>query len=133
MNKIILDTNAYSSFLAGDKEVLDILAKSKITYMSIFVLGELYAGFKGGTKELRNSKMLADFLHKPTVATIDATQETSEIFGTIKNFLKKAGTPLPINDIWIASHAVETGAVIVTYDKHFKKIAGLRIWDSAEL
>ena len=129
MKKIILDTNAYSSFLTGDDKVLAALAQARITYMSIFVLGELYSGFKGGTQEQRNLKILTDFLHKQTVITIDATAETAEIFGTIKNSLKKAGKPLPINDVWIASHAIETGAVIVTYDNHFHQIAGLRIWD----
>lgn len=94
-----------------------------------FVLGELYAGFKGGMREQRNTKILSDFLNKPTVLTVDATPDTSEIFGTLKNSLKKAGTPLPINDVWIASHAIETGAIIITFDNHFQKIPGLRVWD----
>jgi len=41
----------------------------------------------------------------------------------------KSGKPLPINDVWIAAHALETGAVVVTYDAHFKSIPGLRLWE----
>ncbi len=55
-------------------------------------------------------------------------KETADIFGMLKSALKKAGTPIPINDIWIASHAFETGALLVTYDRHFDKIQGLRLW-----
>ncbi len=128
MNKILLDTNAYASYLAGDDEVLDALAQSEIVYFSVFVLGELYAGFKGGGRELENLKTLRLFLQKPSVRVLNASNETAEIFGKLKNDLKRAGTPLPINDVWIASHAMETGSVIVTYDGHFLKIPGIRIW-----
>lgn len=129
MRKIILDTNGYTSFLAGDEHVLAELAKADIVYMSIFVLGELNTGFEGGRNNKKNKKLLDKFLKKPTAKILDATFETSEVFGKVKNSLKQAGTPLPINDIWIASHALETGSVLVTYDNHFSKIPGLRIWD----
>jgi tRNA(fMet)-specific endonuclease VapC len=49
----------------------------------------------------------------------------------VKQNLKKAVTPLPINDVWIAAHALETGSTLVTYDNHFKKIAGIRRWHKA--
>ena len=42
--------------------------------------------------------------------------------------VSKAGTPIPINDVWIASHAMETGSVVITYDKHFNLVPGLRVW-----
>ena len=69
------------------------------------------------------------FLQKPTVCVLDVTSETAEVFGQLKNSLKRAGTPVPINDIWLASQAIETGSIIVTYDEHFKKVQGVRVWD----
>ena len=48
----------------------------------------------------------------------------------IKNTLKRIGKPLPVNDIWIGAHAVEMGSVLVTFDTHFTKIPGLRLWDN---
>jgi predicted nucleic acid-binding protein len=47
----------------------------------------------------------------------------------VKQGLKKGGMPLPINDVWIAAHTLETGSTLVTYDNHFKNVAGLRLWD----
>ena len=129
MKKVLLDTNAYVRFLGGDEKVLEALAAAEIVYLSIFVQGELFAGFQGGKKAVENKKILRDFLNKPTVRTLDATSETAEIFGLVKNTLKKAGTPLPVNDVWIAAHALETGSVVVTYDIHFTKVQGLRLWD----
>ena len=129
MKKIILDTNAYTRLLTGEEDVLDVIGTAETVYMSIFVLGELHAGFAGGTKERGNKDTLNRFLLKPSVKILNATSETAEVFGVLKQDLNKAGTPLPINDVWIAAHALETGSILITYDGHFKKIAGMRRWD----
>ncbi len=129
MRKILLDTNAYTGYLAGDTRILDLLGESEVVYMSVFVLGELEAGFRGGHKAARNRELLAAFLKKPGVRVLNATRETADIFGEVKHRLKKSGTPIPINDVWIASHAIETGSLLATRDSHFKKVAGLRLWD----
>jgi tRNA(fMet)-specific endonuclease VapC len=96
--------------------------------MSIFVLGELFAGFKGGSKEAPNLELLERFLRKPTVRVLNATAETTEVFGQLKAALKKAGPPLPINNVSIAANAVEIGATLVSFGRHFEKILGLKIW-----
>jgi tRNA(fMet)-specific endonuclease VapC len=129
MKKILLDTNAYSRYLKGDLDVLNILGSADIVYMSIFVLGELFTGFKGGEKEKDNINNLYSFLNKPAVNVLNGTIETSEIFGMIKHNLKIKGVPLPINDIWIAAHTLESGSVLITYDGHFKSIENIRLWD----
>lgn len=128
MKKVLLDTNAFSALFKGDNSVFDVIVESERVFVSIFVLGELFTGFKGGKKEKENRKILNDFLSKSSVRLIDATRETAEIFSEIKNKLRLTGTPVPINDIWIAAHVIETGSVLITFDKHFIKIAGLRIW-----
>ena len=129
MKKILLDTNAYAAFFSGDAAVLDALAGAEIVYASVIVLGELYAGFKGGSREVENKKQLEIFLNKATVHVLDVTAESAALFGEVKNKLKRAGTPLPINDIWIAAHCLETGSRLLTYDEHFLKISGLQVWD----
>ena len=128
MKKILLDTNCYTAYLAGDERVLSALAEAELVYMSIFVLGELFAGFRGGSKMQQNRDYLKRFLAKSTVIILEATMETAEIFGDLKDKLKKSGTPLPINDVWIAAQALETGCVLITYDAHFQHIVGLRRW-----
>lgn len=130
MKKILLDTNAYSAYLSGDQKIFLALAQADSVLISVIVLGELFAGFRGGSQFTKNNEILQKFLAKPTVEISPVSEETSEIFGEIKNVLRKNGTPLPINDIWISSQAVETGSVIVTFDDHFKKVPGLRLWDS---
>lgn len=129
MTKVLIDTNAYVRFLAGDAKVLDSLAAAETVYMSVFVLGELEAGFRAGAKSPENRRILDRFLGKPSVAALDASRETAEIFGMVKDSLRKSGQPIPTNDVWIAAHAIETGSVLVTYDAHFRAVPGLRLWD----
>ncbi len=128
MKRLLIDTNAYSHLLAGNKIVLEAISNAEMVYMSVFVIAELYYGFRGGSKEIQNREILNKFLEKPTVQLLNSTLETAEYFSMIKNDLKLSGTPIPIQDIWIASHAMEIGSTLITFDKHFEYIKGLRIW-----
>ena len=129
MKSILLDTSAYSALLAGDSQVFDVVTGAQIVYLSVFVLGELHAGFRGGRKERDNRERLAAFMDKPTVKILLGTPDTAEIFGKIKDRLRKAGTPIPINDVWIAAHAIQSGTQVITFDEHFKKVSGLWLWE----
>ncbi len=98
-------------------------------FMSVVVLGELFAGFKGGNRERDNLRKLDEFLRRSPVRTLEVTRGTAEVFGEIKTQLKLGGKPIPLNDVWIAAHAIESGAWLVTYDRHFHNVAGILLWD----
>ncbi|HBE46269.1 PilT protein domain protein [uncultured spirochete] len=129
MTKILLDTNAYTAFMAGDQHVLSYMVDSEVVYISTIVIGELFAGFYGGDKVLQNKEELKIFLSKDSIKIIDVTMETAEIFGELKSALARKGRMIPLNDIWIAAHAIEYGSKLITYDEHFKNIDGVRIWE----
>lgn len=129
MKKIVLDSNAYTHLFNGDKEVEEELNGSQCVYMSAIVIGELMAAFKGGKYYKENNEQFERFLNKTSVSILDVGRETANIYGEVKYFLDKKGKPIPANDLWIVSHSIEFGAVLITYDKHFLKIPGLRIWD----
>ena len=128
MKSILLDTNAYSAILRNQGEfVLDAIDEVENLFFSVVVIGELYAGFRNGSRFHENTVFLKEFLSDPIVTIADVNEETAEIFGELKSVLKKQGTPIPLNDIWIAAQCVEMGSVLVTFDKHFSNIPGLRI------
>lgn len=130
--QIVLDTNAYAAFMQGDPNVFAVLGMADRTFISAIMLGELYTGFRGGTKYAQNKRRLDQFLQKSTVQILAVTQDTAEIFGRIKHQLKVQGTPIPLNDIWLAAQAIETGSVMVTFDQHFTHISELRLWPGLE-
>ena len=131
MKRILLDTNAYSAYRRGNSDVLDALGRAERVFMSVFVLGELLYGFRGGNRYVQNRRELSAFLDKPSVFVANATDETSEQFAVTKEALRQAGTPLPMNDVWIAAHCLQLGATIVTLDGHFDNVQGLRVWPPA--
>ena len=132
MSRILLDTNAVSSFFSGDRKVLGAVEQAGTILVSVIVLGELHAGFQGGSQARRNRQVLYAFLEKPGVEVLPVSPETAEIFGSVMHGLKKAGTPLPMNDVWLGSQALESGAKLVTYDRHFHFIPGVRVWDELD-
>lgn len=129
MRKIFLDSNAYTFYIKGYSIIEKELEKADNVYISTVVLGELFAAFKKGKKEKENLGFLKRFLSKLTVEILPVSRETAEVYGQIKNLLDKQGTPIPSNDLWIAAGAIETGSVLVTYDIHFLKVPGLRVWN----
>jgi len=128
MRKIVLDTNAYSRLIGGDEEVEKTLSQADKILLPIFVIAELLYGFKNGKKEHWNRSVLKRFERKPTVTKFYVSDETAEIFSDLFLALKKKGKPIPTHDIWIAACAVETGSVLISYDKHFLEIDKLRFW-----
>ncbi len=125
--KVCLDTNAYSAFKKGEKAIAELLEVAEEVIVSTVVLGELYAGFGMGAQEHRNSRELRLFLDKPGIVVCPVSNEIAERYGVLVKVLKKQGTPLPTNDIWIAATALETGSRLVTLDAHFKSIPSMLI------
>ncbi|KJS02945.1 MAG: twitching motility protein PilT [Desulfobulbaceae bacterium BRH_c16a] len=125
MNKILIDTNIYSCALKGDPEVVQVLRQVVHIGISVVSIGELLSGFRGGNKELENRKELGIFLDSPRVTLYSIDEYTAEYYCAIINQLKKLGTPIPTNDIWIAASAFQHGLQLYTLDKHFCNVEGL--------
>ncbi len=123
---ILCDTNSITALRIGNPQVITYFETAGKIYLSVIVLGELLSGFKNGSRLADNMKFLEIFQSKPRVEILHLTPETPEIYSDIFTHLKKAGTPIPTNDLWIAAQCVEKGAVIISKDTHFEHIPTLR-------
>lgn len=123
--KRLLDTNAYVELLKGNAEVAALVRDAEQLVFSTVVVGELLFGFRNGNRYEKNHTLLDEFLSQPWVALQTVTRITADRFGRIAAALRKSGTPIPTNDIWIAAHAFETGAELITFDRHFDEVRGL--------
>ena len=122
MTRLLVDTSAYSAFMRGHPEVKELLQRAEALYLTPIVLGELRAGFERGRKRRENERILEQFLASPRARLASVDEETAKRYATIYNTLRKAGTPIPINDVWIASSAMQHGLTIVTADTHFQRV-----------
>ena len=91
-------------------------------WIPLFALGEIKAGFQGGTQQRRNEGLLNRLLAKPTVGVLLPSRETADNYARIFVQLKRAGTPVPDNDLWIAAMVLEHDLVLITRDRHFERI-----------
>jgi len=120
-----LDTNAYTALMKGDASAARQVRGAEAVMVSAVVAGELLYGFRNGKQYDRNRRQLDAFLAEAYVEFRPVTWLTCERFALVAAQLRRAGTPLPTNDIWVAAHALETGAHLLSYDAHFGKVAGL--------
>lgn len=125
--RILIDTNIYCDAMRGISNVVAVIKESLEIVISPIVIGELLSGFRLGKRERENRKELGEFLSSPRVRQIEITPETAEWFSLVFSDLRKQGTPLPTNDMWLAASAFEYGLRLVSQDAHFQKIRGLNL------
>ena len=118
----MLDTSAYSAFMRGQASIVSAVRRADRIVVSPIALGELKSGFLGGSRVEENNAQLAQFLSSPRVHLVDLTPNTSERYAVIVDYLRRAGTPVPTNDVWIAAGAMEHGLVVLTTDGHYRRI-----------
>lgn len=123
--KILLDTNAYSALKRGVDAVVRRITRAETVFLSTIVAGELLAGFRQGTRLRKNLAELEAFMDNPYVTVVPVSHVTADRFGRIAAVLRAKGRPIPTNDIWIAAHAMETGADLLSFDAHFADVDGL--------
>ncbi len=123
--KILLDTSAYVGFKRNMEELVAAIIEADTILFSPVVLGELLFGFRNGARFKENTEELDEFLDHERVSLAQITEITSDRYSRIATQLKRQGTPIPTNDIWIAAQVMEHGAELITQDKHFTKVSGL--------
>ena len=125
MNGNIFDTNVIIRIIKGDVSVANEARKCEQVHTSAVVLRELmYGAEKSQLKESNRNKYFNFCLSYPV---LDITKDVSIEYGKIKAILQANGNIMLENDIWIAATALANNMVVVTQDKHFDSIPGLKV------
>jgi len=127
MRRIVFDTNILIQYLRDPDAFADALALYDVVTFTPTVLGEFRAGITPTKQGAENLRALDDFLLNPAVEQLPVTSQTSGFYARIFQSLKRQGTPIPTNDIWIAATAMQYGCDLFTADGHFVHIQGLNI------
>lgn len=121
--KLALDTNRYTDLCRGEKSVIDAVERADEVWLPFIVAGELRAGFAAGNREPRNEAVLRRFLLKPGVGILYADEQTTHVYASVYRQLRKQGTPIPTNDMWIAALVLQHSLVLYARDAHFDALA----------
>jgi tRNA(fMet)-specific endonuclease VapC len=121
---VILDTNGLSAVAEGEPTLEPILRKAAQVAIPVIVLGEYRYGISQSRDRNRYEQWLAEYLPKFRILDID--EGTTISYASVRLELKKAGTPIPSNDVWIAALCRQHSLPVVSRDRHFDAVPGIR-------
>lgn len=126
-HSFLLDTSAYSAFYRGDQRLRRWFSTDYEIFVPLIVVGELRAGFATGSRTVENEALLEHFLDSTAVQTLPISLKTTECFASLFLEVRKSGTAMSTNDLWIAASAIEHNLPILTLDADFSRIKGVTV------
>ena len=111
--------------MLGREQVSRIVRAAEDVLLPAVVLGELLYGFRHGSRYERNVRDMRAFLDNPYVSLVPVGTTTADRYSRIAASLRARGRRIPTNDLWIAAHAIETGADLVSAARHFEHVDGI--------
>ncbi|MCL2661502.1 MAG: type II toxin-antitoxin system VapC family toxin [Acidobacteriaceae bacterium] len=121
---MILDTNGLSAWVEGEPELEPFRHKADQIAIPVIVLGEYRYGISHSRNRKYYEQWIADSLPKFRVLSVD--EQTAVCYSTIRSELKKAGKPIPANDLWIAALCRQHSLPLLSRDRHFDFVAGIK-------
>jgi len=125
--RLALDTSAYVQLQREGARLAAEVRRAEAIGVPIVVVGELRFGFVNGTRLHENTRTLERFLAAPRVRVLGIDDHTTHLFGEIATLLRRAGTPIQQNDMWIAALCKQHDFVLATADRDFGHVLGLRV------
>ena len=120
---MILDTNGLSAVADGESELEPILRKAAQVAIPVIVLGEYRYGISHSRNRVRYEQWMNEYLPSFRILAVD--EQTALSYSFIRTELRKAGTPIPSNDVWIAALCRQFSMPVVSRDRHFDAVPGL--------
>ena len=132
MNAAVVDTNVLITFLERGSRVANALGRFDKLLVPAAVDAEFRAGLDLATRTgRRRVQVLDDFLGESSVAFVSADRDVSIKYAMLYRVLKRQGTPIPVNDIWIAASALVLNVPLCTFDQHFRNVPLLEVVELA--
>ena len=123
--RVALDTNRYVDLCKGVESTVEALETADIVLLPFVVLAELRAGFLLGRRQVENERALNAFLLKDGVEVLFADDQTTHHYASVYRQLRKQGTPIPTNDMWLAALVLQHNLALHARDKHFEHLPQL--------
>jgi len=132
---VLLDTNILIYLIKNHPpqvaERIDALAPNDSLAMSFITWAELLQGAEGSQRREATLRQL-DLLARQVPVLYPEGPQICRHYAVQATALKRRGTPIGANDLWIACHALALDATLVSHNlSEFARIDGLRLEDWA--
>ena len=124
--RILLDTNRYTDFCKSVPEAVAPVTAAEHVFLPFVALAELRGGFQAGTLARENERTLTRFLASERVSVLYPDETTTQVYAGLFAQLRRQGTPIPTNDMWIAALALQHNLALLSRDAHFDNLPQLR-------
>lgn len=121
---MIVDTNALSAMADGDIELEPVLRIAKAVVLPVIALGEYRYGIRQSRNRIKYERWLDELVLSCRVLDID--EGTTLQYALLREKLKRAGRPIPANDVWIAALAIQHEFPILSRDGHFDSVGQIQ-------
>jgi len=125
MTRLLLDTSAYFAFMRGHREAGYAIGDAEEIFLNAVVIGEVFDAFLRGSQREQNQAEFDRFVDSPHVNIIVIDEITAQRYAFISNTLRRAGTPISPNDLWVAASALQHGLELLTFDGDFERVPQL--------
>ncbi len=123
--RVAVDTNRYVDLCKGVAETVEVLETADVLVLAFVVLAELRAGFMLGRRQAENERALHGLLLKDGVEVAYADDQTTHHYASVYRQLRKQGTPIPTNDMWLAALVLQHNLALHARDRHFDHLPQL--------
>ena len=121
---MIPDTNALSAIADDEPAAVRIFSEASGIELPVTVLGEYRFGIAHSRRRNDYERWLRQLISATRVLPVD--EDTSGHYARIRAELKKAGHPIPSNDLWIAALCRQYRLPLMSRDKHFDSVQNLK-------
>jgi tRNA(fMet)-specific endonuclease VapC len=124
----LIDSDWLITFLNGRPDAISLLTAlaDQGIAVSIITCGEVLEGLRGASTPGRRAGLFEAFTGTFDVVAPDL--ETARQYGTVRSELRARGRLIPDNDLWLAATALAGGHTLVSRDRHFARVPGLRLY-----
>jgi predicted nucleic acid-binding protein len=121
---MILDTNALSAAADDDPAIIAVLARADQVAIPVIALGEYRYGIAQSRHRASYGEWLKGLLRDCLV--LDTNEPTTHYYAEVVLELKEKGKPIPTNDIWIAALCRQHSLPLLSRDRHFDLVPGIK-------
>jgi len=108
----------------GNTSLEPLLQQAAEIAVPVIVLGEYRYGIRQSRHRTRYERWLAEVLASCRVLVVD--EGTAGHYAEVRDELKRSRRPIPGNDLWIAALTRQHALPLLSRDRHFDFVPGLK-------
>ncbi|MDJ1174715.1 type II toxin-antitoxin system VapC family toxin [Roseofilum capinflatum] len=124
VSKAALEGRGFRPNFSDEPRVKQNFAQAGACFISSITIGELCYGARKSKRCEANLERIEGLIANSTI--LECNTQTARQYGEVKNQLRLKGRPLPENDMWITSLALQYNLTLVTRDAHFQEVENIQ-------